>query len=318
MEKFALKISAGGTLFFVVVGFVFAVMSHSEALLLDVVYSLTLLVLSIITLKVAHLVERPGNATFHFGYAHFEPLLNVLKSIILIFLCIFALMGAVEALIHGGREFEIEMALIYALISTPGCFAVALYLRSVASRSGSSLVRVEAAGWMVDALISAVVLATFGLSFMLKESTFAEYLPYVDPGLVVLLVIIIIPVPAKILKENMKEVLLFAPDKQLLDEIQQQIEQAVKHHDCNEVSVRVAKMGREIYLNVALRFRDDYPIANVSHLDKIREDIDSRMKNYNQNIVMDIGFIGDSKWANQVNLSNRQNSLRGGVNSGNY
>ena len=303
MEKFALKLSAGGNLFFAAAGFGFAVLTHSEAILLDGIFSLVVFALSLITLRVAHLVQRPGDDLFHFGYAHFEPLLNVFKSIIILAICVFALVGAIDDLTHGGREFEVGMAMIYAFVATIGCVAIAFYLRSVASKSDSSLVKVDATSWMIDALISSAVFAAFGLAFLFKESAFAEYLPYVDPGLVTFLVIIALPFPMKILKDNLKEVLLFAPDKQLQDEIQQQMEESVRLYDCKETSIRISKTGRQIYINMSLHLRDDFPIVNVSRLDIIREDIDSRMKSYNQNIVMDISFIGDSKWADGIRVS---------------
>ena len=303
MEKFALKLSVGGNLFFTAAGFGFAVLTHSEAILLDGIFSLVVLVLSLITLKVAHLIQRPGDDTFHFGYAHFEPLLNVFKSITILTICVFALVGAIDDLTHGGREFEVGMAMIYALVATIVCSSIAFYLRSVASKSDSSLVKVDATSWMIDALISSAVFVAFGLAFLFKESAFAEYLPYVDPGLVALLVLIALPFPLKILKDNLKEVLLFAPDKQLQDEIHQQMEEAVKPYGCRETSLRISKTGRQVYINVALHLRDDFPLVNVSGLDSIREDIDNRMKAYNQNIVMDISFISDSKWAGGIRVS---------------
>ncbi len=280
-----------------VLGLGFAVQTHSEAILLDGVFSLVVFALSIVTLKVAHLIARPDDDSFHFGYAHFEPLLNVFKALIIIAVCAFALVSAIDDLAHGGRQFEVGQAMIYALFATLGCFAIAFYLRSVGPRTGSSLVQVDATSWMIDGMISSAVFFTFGLVYLLQGSVYAAYLPYADPGLVAVLVIITLPFPLKILKENMKEVLLFAPDTKLQAEIERYFAEAVKPYDCKETSLRIWKTGRQIYLNVHLCLREDFPIVDVACLDRIREDIDTRMKTYNPNIIIDISYIGDPKWA---------------------
>jgi predicted Co/Zn/Cd cation transporter (cation efflux family) len=72
-EQRALKISVGAALFFALLGFGFAILTHSQAILLDGVISLVGLGVSVLTLFVARLVELPGDDTFPFGYAHFEP-----------------------------------------------------------------------------------------------------------------------------------------------------------------------------------------------------------------------------------------------------
>ena len=73
----AFRISAVGFLMISVLGFVFAVMAHSQAILLDGVYALVSVVMTVLAMRVARLVEAPSSQKFHFGYAHFEPLLNL-------------------------------------------------------------------------------------------------------------------------------------------------------------------------------------------------------------------------------------------------
>lgn len=94
IEQFALKLSIVGTLFMAILGFSFAYLSRSEAVMLDGVFSLVAFTMSLLTLYVSRLVIKPDDDLFHFGYARFEPLLNVCKSLIIFVICVAALMQA--------------------------------------------------------------------------------------------------------------------------------------------------------------------------------------------------------------------------------
>ena len=82
LERRALIVSIWGTLMMAILGVTFALISHSEAIMLDGVFSAVGLVMALLTLKVAGLVKRTDDKHFHFGYTHFAPLVNVLKSMV--------------------------------------------------------------------------------------------------------------------------------------------------------------------------------------------------------------------------------------------
>ena len=120
-EQFALKVSIGANVLFTVLGFGFAVLTRSQAVLLDGVFSLSSCIMAVLTLIIAQIVQRPDDDTFHFGYAHFEPLLNVFKALLIVAIAAFALVSAIDALFHGGRAFATGPALVYATLMTLLC-----------------------------------------------------------------------------------------------------------------------------------------------------------------------------------------------------
>lgn len=85
-------------------GFLFSVVTGSEAILLDGIFSSINAVIGFITLRVAALVQRPDDSRFQFGYASFEPLTNTIKGLIILVVCCFALVSAVVTVRSGGRE----------------------------------------------------------------------------------------------------------------------------------------------------------------------------------------------------------------------
>ena len=101
IERKALIFSAAGMATLAVAGIWFALVSHSEAILLDGIFSSIGMMLSLLTLKVAEMVKRPDDEHFHYGYAHFTPLLNLIKALLMIVLCVFALASAIDAALSG-------------------------------------------------------------------------------------------------------------------------------------------------------------------------------------------------------------------------
>ena len=88
---------------FVIIALGFAILTSSGAILFDAAYSLIAFVMSMLTLKVANLVQRPDDDRFHFGYTAIEPTLNMFKSLIIIATCVYAVASSVQSLLAGGH-----------------------------------------------------------------------------------------------------------------------------------------------------------------------------------------------------------------------
>ena len=99
----------------VLLGVSVAIVTQSEAILLDGVYSLMNLVMALLASRVSGLVERQGSERFQFGYAKFEPLLNAIRGLLIFAILAFAFVSAVSALFSGGRPVSAGIALVYCL-----------------------------------------------------------------------------------------------------------------------------------------------------------------------------------------------------------
>jgi predicted Co/Zn/Cd cation transporter (cation efflux family) len=139
---------------------------------------------AILALQVTQLAQRRSDARYPFGYAVYEPMLNLLKGLVVLTAEGFALVTSIDALIHGGRPLSTGAAVIYSLIAANGCLGMALRQRRLADRGGSPFLQVDARTWWVDGLLSGEVEIAFIAVFLLRQSPWAFLLPYVDPGIV--------------------------------------------------------------------------------------------------------------------------------------
>ena len=296
-EQRALKISVAAALFFALLAFGFALLTHSQAILLDGVISLVGLGVSLLTLFVARLVELPGDDTFPFGYAHFEPMVNVFKALIMVTIYAFALIGAISSILQGGNTLAAGIAIIYALIATIGSTVLAFYMHRTSLQTASTLIAVDAKAWKLDAVISAAVLVTFVGMYLLRDSNWSHYLPYIDPGLVAALVILTLPVPLKVLRDNMREVISMAPSKTLQDAIHQQVLASLKGQEYEDIRLRIMKQGRLIVVFTEIVLGSDYVLETAATLDRIRTRMAEHLQKYDSNIEIKAVFMGDPNWA---------------------
>jgi len=297
IEQFALKLSIAGTLFMAILGFSFAVLTHSEAIMLDGIFSLIGLVMSVLTLWIARLVVSPETKKFQFGFAHFEPMWNSFKSLIVLIICAFAFTGAMSDLMQGGRSLLFGFATLYALIATIGCLVIAILMNHYKNISQSTLVAVDAKGWLIDTIISSSILGAFVVVYFMQDTQWAVYLPYVDSTLVAVLVLISLPIPIRMLKEHMREVLLLAPKEEVQQEISIRLNEAVEGYDIIATRIRLIKMGRHIGLNAYIIVPASFQVTRVHELDAIREKIKAKLLDYHPQIILDIIFTENEQWA---------------------
>ncbi len=112
-EQTGLRVSTAGNLIIGSVGVLIAVLSHSQAIMLDGVFNLIYFGTGLFTLKVARLVSRGDDARFPVGYGFFEPLINGIKGLMVLGISVMALIGALEALFSGGRAIDLGYATAY-------------------------------------------------------------------------------------------------------------------------------------------------------------------------------------------------------------
>lgn len=295
-EARALKLSAAMSLLMAVLGLVFAFLAGSNAILLDGFFSLIGFLGGLVTIRVARLVQQPPDEHFHFGYAQFEPFLNLGKGLLTLGVAAFALIAATITILEGGRDLEPGVAALYAVIAVVGGLLVAGVQRRAARRTNSPLLEVDAKNWVVDSVLSAVVALTFLAAVFLERGSLAGVVPYVDSVLVLVLVAAILRIPIRVVKTSLGELLSLAPEKDTQDEIRSRFHQAVEGLPLVNSYVRMVHVGRFFYVLNQLVLRPEYRLSRVGELDEIRDRIARAMEGVHPGFIMDTVFTEDEKW----------------------
>lgn len=296
-EQRALRFSSYGALALAVLGIGFALLSGSQAILLDGLFSTLGFFMALMTLYVSRLVIRPDDEVFQYGYAHFAPLMNVLKSLVMAILCGFALLSAINTLRAGGQPLAVGSAVLYALVATMIGAGLFLYLRRVAVRTGSVLVSLDAKAAQLDMFLSAAVLASFTLGWFALGTPLEQHLDYLDPLVVAILCLVSLPIPLKVLWDNGREVLLLAPDPAIQQLIIERIEGAIEGFAVSEHRIRMLKLGNVVAVTLHIRPENDTLLEGISELDRIRRDIERSLSSLQLEVGIDVLFVNDMKLA---------------------
>ncbi len=278
-------------------GIGFGLVTESDAIMLDGFFSLIGFVMALVTIRVARLVVQPADEHFHFGYAQFEPFLNAMKGLLMLGVAGFAFAGAVDAVIHGGHDVKPGLATLYAILALTGCLAVGAAQRKAAARTGSPLLAVDSKNWLIDGFLSGVVLLVFVAAVILDGTRWAFVVPYMDPGLVILLVLGIVFIPLRIVRDNMREILAFAPDSVTQTDVRNRVEGALAGVPVESSQVRMMKIGRFLYVLNQIVVSPEFRPGGVEELDRVRERIAAAMEGFEPRPVVDTLFTEDEKWA---------------------
>jgi len=295
-EKVALTGSVVANTLLGVLGIVFFWATQSQAILLDGFFNFIAFALGLLSLKVASKVKQPGDTRFNFGYYSHEPLLNTLKSIVILLICLLSLVSAVLAIFQGGRLMNFGNGLVYASIAVVACFVVGLYQTRQSKKVSSPLLEVEAKNWMINGLISTVVGLAFLASIFLQGTAWEYLTPFVDPALIILIIILVIAVPLRTLAENVNELMQSAPPKSVQEEVTGLINTILDENGMVESRIRMAKLGRVFYVMVHVVVSDTFANLRLRTQDEIRSKIDGALVNSELKVETDVLFTLDKKW----------------------
>jgi cation diffusion facilitator family transporter len=253
VEQRALKISAVGNLFMAGLGIGFALLVGSDAIMLDGFLSLAGFVMALLTVRVASIVAQPDDVHFQFGYASFEPALNTVRGIVLLIVSAYAFVGAIQAILDGGRELALGWAIVYAVVASLGCLALGVNARRAATKTGSPLLEVDARSWLIDGALSIGVALAFVAAFFLARSPWSHLTRYVDPALVAILVVAVIGTPLGVVRKGLGELLLAAPSEEEQRDLRSRFGAATTKFGLEAVHLRMMRVGRSIFLLVHAR-----------------------------------------------------------------
>lgn len=293
----AFRVSAVGFLVICVLGIVFAALAHSQAILLDGVYALVSVLMTVLAAQVARMVEKPSSERFHFGYAHFEPLLNLIRGLLIFAVSAYALASTVVVLVHGGREIYAEVAIWYTAISAVWSMAISWYQRRLARKLGSPALAVDARTWLVDGVMYVGETAAFVVYLLLLPTSLAPLLRYADPIFVLLVVGFLMKVPVTIIRQGVREVLHRAPPPDVQQDVRQRMAGALAGVPVRTTRARMVEVGRFFFILVHVVVGEEFGARPVPELDRLRRQVEQSLQGVHPRVVLDVVFTADEYWA---------------------
>jgi cation diffusion facilitator family transporter len=295
IEIRAFRISALGFLGISLLGFVFAALTKSQAIMLDAVYALVSVVMAVLAAQVVRMVETPSSDTFHFGYAHFEPLLNMIRGLLIFAICAYGFVATVVVLVSGGREIHAEIAIFYTACSAVWSVGIYFYQRQLARKIGSPALAVDARTWLVDGVLYAGETGAFVVYLLLKPTPLAWLLPYADPIFVLVVVGVLMKVPIKTIREGLREVLHRAPRPEVQLAVRGRLETALAGVPVRALRTRMVQVGRFFFILVHVVVDEGFGVRPIPELDDLRRRMAQSLEGLHARVALDVIFTTDER-----------------------
>ncbi|GAB96858.1 putative Co/Zn/Cd cation transporter (cation efflux family) [Kineosphaera limosa] len=283
-EQQALRTSLVVVLVLAALGVSFGIMSGSFAIIFDGVFSLVDAFMSIVSIVVAGLITRSAanqlsrrtQERFNMGFWHFEPMILALNGLVMLAVIAYGMAQAISAIVSGGRDIEFGPAIAYAAIVLVLTATFGLIEHRATKRIGSALVAMDVKGWLMAGGVTGALLLAFIVGWFI-DGTSAEWLmPYVDPAVLILVSLALLPAPIPMLRQALSEIALVAPPE-LREAAQRVAAEIGEEHGIPEQRVYVAQLGRGKTVDIVFHAPPDLPPRALSEWDAIRAQIRDRL-----------------------------------------
>lgn len=268
-------------------------MSDAQAILLDGLFNLTYFVTGLFTLKVARLLRRGESERYPIGYVYFAPMINATKALLILGVSVLAFIDSISALAGQGRMIEANIAVWYGLFATIVCWSLALIAWLAYRKTGSELIDVDARNWLVNGAISSAVLLAFVGLALAEGRGYDRWLPYFDPALVLIVVLLTIYIPFQMLQTAFYQLLNRAPDDGVTAEITESLTVFLQSLPVADVRVRVLQPGRKRFVIVYVLMPQSFKPESLAQLDEIRIAAELQLRSAYSETELDMQFTVD-------------------------
>jgi len=295
LEQRLLKASILVTALMATSGIGFGLYCRSQSIVFDGMFNAIDSSMAFLSLLVARLLAKGVGRRFQSGYWHFEPLVLTLNGSVLLMLCVYAFADAASALMHGGHELVFSSAIIYSALTALVCALMHRYTLRGNRKVNSELIALDVESWWMSFSITASLLVAFLIGYALQGSTYAYLTPYIDPGILAVLAIALIPGPARAVAKALSQVLKITPHD-LDHQVSELMSRMTRRYGFEAVSHSIVQIGRGLFVEIHIQVPQSMNTWTVNRLDVVRREIADGIGREGPDRWITIGFTRDKHW----------------------
>lgn len=274
-EKTILRLSFVAGLAFALVELIFAIYSHSQSALTDAVYDASELVFIALLLFLTPLFHKPVSEKHPYGYFQLESIFLIVKGVMMLSVTLGVVVEVIESALSGGNPVDDLQVSLFQLCLGVASVVIYVIMRRVNKNSSSPTVEAELMGWRLDIGYSlGMSLAFFASSFLVK-TPLAFIAPYFDQIIAVLVMVFMLPESVKMLWSSVRDIFLFSPDEELVEQIKQICTESMEDYAFSPVFFDITRTGRHLW--IAVYFKVSSATLAVEQLKKATEEVNQKI-----------------------------------------
>ena len=264
-EKSALRISITGSTIFVILEIVMAVITRSQAVLLDSVYDGVEILMVFVSLSLVPLMYKPSSES--------------------------------QIIFHGGQHVNFSMVAYFEMSATLVSIAVIFLLRRMNSKLTSPIVIMEIQEWQIDSVASFGMCIAFFLPQIITGEWFQPLIPYLDPILAIILSLFMLPVPVKTVITGLRDLFLLPPEEETVQEIKDIVSPILATYGDTKLYYDILRTGRKLWISVYITMNRD--MISISKFKSVQKEIIQALSKEYQDfyfeLLPDIEYNGDTE-----------------------
>lgn len=295
IEQRILRVSILITVVVAVAGIGFGFASGSFSIVYEGLFAGIDAVMSLLSLMVSKLVVKEVSRRFQQGYWHLEPMVLAVNAGVLVCLSIYAFVDSFRTFMNGGNELDFDSSMVYAVVVSVTSFAMYFTQRRLNKKVGSLLVALDVQSWLMSAVISLTLLFAFLIGYAVEGTTYQRFSPYIDPLLLAVLSIVLIPLPAITIIRSIGQILMIT-SSDLDREISELLSRMTEKYGFECFSYYVTQVGRGLFVEVHIVIPGEMDNWCVSDLDLVRDEISRSIGRVGPDRWLSIDFTRDPRW----------------------
>ena len=293
-EKSAMSVSLYGNLVFVVIELMMALVTDSQAVLLDAVYDGVEFCMLLPSIFLIPLLYKPSNEEHPFGYMQIETIFVVVKGITMTAVTFGLIFNNINLMLHGGHIVSFHTVAGFELFACILGIIVTVYLYYKNKQMESPLINMEMQGWRIDSFISLGMTADFLLPMLIPFDWFQHIVPYLDQLITIVLSLVMIPTPIHTVITGIRDLMLIPPEEETIDDIKETIEPIIGVYGHKNLYYDIVRTGRKLWISVYISFEKD--IVSLSKFKQLQDQcikaLASKYSDFYFELLPDIEFTG--------------------------
>ena len=274
-EKTILRLSFVAGLAFALVELIFAIYSHSQSALTDAVYDASELVFIALLLFLTPLFHKPVSEKHPYGYFQLESIFLIVKGVMMLSVTLGVGVEVIESALSGGNPVDDLQVSLFQLCLGVASVVIYVIMRGVNKNSSSPTVEAELMGWRLDIGYSLGMSLAFFVSSFLVKTPLAFIAPYFDQIIAVLVMVFMLPESVKMLWSSVRDIFLFSPDEELVEQIKQICTESMEDYAFSPVFFDITRTGRHLW--IAVYFKVSSATLAVEQLKKATEEVNQKI-----------------------------------------
>lgn len=293
-EKSAMSVSLYGNLVFVVIELMMALVTDSQAVLLDAVYDGVEFCMLLPSIFLIPLLYKPSNEEHPFGYMQIETIFVVVKGITMTAVTFGLIFNNINLMLHGGHIVSFHTVAGFELFACILGIIVTVYLYYKNKQMESPLINMEMQGWRIDSFISLGMTVAFLLPMLIPFDWFQHIVPYLDQLITIVLSLVMIPTPIRTVITGIRDLMLIPPEEETIDDIKETIEPIIGVYGHKNLYYDIVRTGRKLWISVYISFEKD--IVSLSKFKQLQDQcikaLASKYSDFYFELLPDIEFTG--------------------------